>query len=581
MSAATIIAYIIAIGIPIFTVYLFIALDVFGTGKISTILWCMGWGAAGAFGLAYMLNTALLDEGLGYETLTRFVAPILEESLKSLILIYLVQHPRFRYIVDGAVYGIAVGIGFGLSENVLIYIPSAGDAALGAAITRTLSTALMHATASGVIGISLGRWRRATGNSRITTLVLGWALAIGLHMFYNNLVGKLSGMTLLLVAVGIGLGGGVFIAVQINRGLVEEKKRFAETLGLNVGVSTGERKAVQQLGSSSMEEIFGELNQFFGGTNIGEIRKLLVMQANLGILRNNLNSPVSDRLREAWEEEIKELQDEIEDLRKELGKQVSNFLQTVFPMDDPDMQEALNQEMGRFDPTLVHTFDMFMRISELAEKFTPEQLAALADRLHSIEIFKNVSAANLENLCRAISPQSFVDSDILFEQGDVGDAMYLIEEGQVQIFTRDQEGEIQPIRIYEVGAVVGEFALLDGQPRSAGARAIGAVRVMVLQRQVFTMFIQSRPQVVLAMLKYLAEKARFTTQAVENSVSWMTRIAQGNYEHAKPRVAPKQSTAELEPANMSADTTDLIDNIFSDAAAKLQEREQTMRGSAA
>jgi hypothetical protein len=95
------------------------------------------------------------------------------------------------------------------------------------------------------------------------------------------------------------------------------------------------------------------------------------------------------------------------------------------------------------------------------------------------------------------------------------------------------------------------------------------------------MFIQSRPQVVLAMLKYLAEKARFTTQAVENSVSWMTRIAQGNYEHAKPRVAPKQSTAELEPANMSADTTDLIDNIFSDAAAKLQEREQTMRGSAA
>ena len=350
MSATTIIAYVIAIGIPAFTVYLFIALDVFGTGKLSTILWCMGWGAAGAFGLAYVLNTAMLDNGLSYDTLTRFAAPILEEVLKSLILIYLVQNPRFRYIVDGAVYGIAVGIGFGLSENVLIYIPSAGDAALGAAITRTLSTALMHATASGVIGISLGRWRRTTGNRRTVVLLSGWALAIALHIFYNNLVGKLSGMVLLLVAVGIGMGGGIFIATQISRGLAEEKKRFAETLGLNVGVSTGERKAVQQLGSSSMEGIFGELNQFFGGSNISDIRKLLVLQANVGILQNNLNSPVSNRLREAWEEEIKELQGEIEALRKDLGKQVSSFLQSMFPMDDPEMQEALNQEMGRFRP---------------------------------------------------------------------------------------------------------------------------------------------------------------------------------------------------------------------------------------
>ena len=75
----------------------------------------------------------------------------------------------------------------------------------------------------------------------------------------------------------------------------------------------------------------------------------------------------------------------------------------------------------------------------------------------------------------------------------------------------------QHIRYYEIGAVVGEFALLDGQPRSASARAVGDVQVMTLQRQVFTMFIQSRPQVVLAMLKYLSEKARHTTPPLKRA----------------------------------------------------------------
>ncbi len=111
-------------------------------------------------------TTRVLESGVNYETLTRITAPIIEEILKALILIYLIQHPRFRYIVDGAVYGIAVGIGFALSENLFIYLPGAGDAVLVTAISRTLSTSLMHATASGLVGISLGRLRRVHGPAR-------------------------------------------------------------------------------------------------------------------------------------------------------------------------------------------------------------------------------------------------------------------------------------------------------------------------------------------------------------------------------------------------------------------------------
>jgi RsiW-degrading membrane proteinase PrsW (M82 family)/CRP-like cAMP-binding protein len=598
MSVVTISAYFIAIAVPAFTVYLFVTLDVFGTGKPSTILLCGTWGATGAFLLAWLVNNTVMDWGVTYETLTRITAPIVEEVLKSLVLIYLIQHPRFRYIVDGAVYGIAVGIGFALSENLFIYLPGAGEAVLATAISRTLSTSLMHATASGLVGISLGRLRRATSRQKIVLPVLGIGLAITLHVVYNNLANELEGVTLLLVAVGIGIGGGVVIGWEIVQGLAEEKRRFAETLGLNVGVSTGERKAVQQLGGVAIDQIFDELQAFFGQDNVALVRRLLVIQANVGILQNNLSGPASERLRRAWEDEIAVYRAEMERIRKKLGAAVNLFVQNVFPTDDADLQGAFSEELARFDPTLVHTFDMFMRVSELAETFTPDQLAAIAERLSKIEIFRHVSLANLENLSRAISFQDFEDGQVLFDEGDQGDAMVMLEQGYIDITVKDHAGQEKQLRTFQPGDVVGEFSLLDGQPRSARAQARsrdrGKVRVLMLQREVFYRFIQSRPDVVLAMLQYLADKVRYTTQSVELSVAYMMKIEQGDYSLLLPTLLAEtipsrralmtpgegsDAAVSLEPDEISAETPDNVSGVFSRAAALLQKREASYRAS--
>lgn len=47
-----------------------------------------------------------------------------EELLKARVLLWLIGGPRFRYIVDGAVYGIAAGIGLALSENIFVICPT-------------------------------------------------------------------------------------------------------------------------------------------------------------------------------------------------------------------------------------------------------------------------------------------------------------------------------------------------------------------------------------------------------------------------------------------------------------------------
>uniref|UniRef100_UPI002B91A11B PrsW family glutamic-type intramembrane protease n=1 Tax=Aggregatilinea sp. TaxID=2806333 RepID=UPI002B91A11B len=132
----TLIAYGIAIAIPLFTVYLFVTQDVFGTGKPSTMLISMGWGAIGAYGLALAINNTTAALGLfSSQQVAHISGPVIEEVLKAAILVVLVRRPQFRYLVDGALYGIAVGIGFALSENLFIYLPASGSAVLGTAIS--------------------------------------------------------------------------------------------------------------------------------------------------------------------------------------------------------------------------------------------------------------------------------------------------------------------------------------------------------------------------------------------------------------------------------------------------------------
>jgi CRP-like cAMP-binding protein len=96
----------------------------------------------------------------------------------------------------------------------------------------------------------------------------------------------------------------------------------------------------------------------------------------------------------------------------------------------------------------------------------------------------------------------------------MGDAMYMISRGYIDIFTIGSDGKERLLRTYHSGDVVGELALLDGQPRSARARANGPLKVMILQQKHFSMFVQSRPKVILGVLQFLADRVRYTTLAV-------------------------------------------------------------------
>lgn len=557
MSPATLIAFLIAIAIPIAAVYVIFALDLFGTGKRSTILLCLGWGAVGAFGLAYLLNSEVIKFA-GYELTLTLLGPLIEELLKSAFLLFLVTQPRFHYFVDGAVYGFACGIGFAVTEN-LLYISTYPDAALSVSLSRVLSTSLMHATTSAVIGLLLGRVRRLQSSTKYLWGLSGFAAAIAIHVTFNTLVDHLSGTLLLLLGIGIGLGGAAVIGVLISHGLADEKKSFAETLGIaGSGVSRQERRVVQNLGGEAVENVLRELGARFGDDKVPTIRRLLITQANIGILQRNLNNPVSDRLRKAWQEEIDQKRAESKTLQKKLGANVMLFLRSVFP-DDEATQNTFQREFAKTDPTQIHTFDMFMIVSAHSRTFSAEELSSRADLLSQTKLFAQVPLPDLENLSRAIIRRTFRDGELIFEQDASGDEMFVVTVGAIVVLSYDRAtGTEMLLNVCQSGEIVGELTLLDGLKRSARARASGNVETLVLPRNQFLIFIQSRPQVIQALLRYVVGRARHMSQLVDNSIKWASAITQGKFDEAASQLAP---AGVLQPAVQSAGESSLIKRI--------------------
>ena len=329
------ISFAIATAVPLLLLYVVWSLDLYGQGAFPTIVLCFGWGLV-AFALALGISQVFVYDNLYLitsDTWVRFVAPISEEILKAAILIYLVRRPRFTYFVDGAIYGFAVGMGFAVIEN-YSYILSFGGDALGVAISRVISTNLIHASASALVGIQLGFSRFARVRGRIIYLLSGLTAAMLLHVGYNNMVtGTLFGMSsVLLYAAGTGLLASVFIGFMIIRGLKEQREWIEEKLGSADRVTGNEARVVHNLDDAY--ELLEPIRDQFGEDKARAVERFLKLQAQLGIKRKTLDKLQDDRLRKDVEEDMDRIRVEMDEARRDVGTYVMLVVRNIFPEED-------------------------------------------------------------------------------------------------------------------------------------------------------------------------------------------------------------------------------------------------------
>jgi RsiW-degrading membrane proteinase PrsW (M82 family) len=368
-----IVAGLSAILLPLLFLYIIYALDLYSSGSFRTVAVCFAWGFV-AFGLAYILNTGVKEQVLEQRLhINRFqsitltvvlVAPIVEEIVKSLILIFYGRRPDFTYFVDGAIYGFAVGIGFSIVEN-LFYLTQADSASQGPvlAISRSFSTCLMHGSASALVGVSIGRFRYGHGRTRVLSAILGWGAAIALHSAFNRVVEFWDGAALLLGAVGLGIGGMVLIALFIRWGLAEERRWIEETLGIGLGVTNKEKALVQDM--QNLDELLKPIVERFGREKADLVEDFLVKQAQLGIKQKSSELATESRLKDQVKVQVETLQDEMDDIRRKVGVYCMTYVRSIYPPESVMLWSNLEQLVAEAQQRPVQ-FDMWSKLQTTA-----------------------------------------------------------------------------------------------------------------------------------------------------------------------------------------------------------------------
>ncbi|MCX8010392.1 MAG: PrsW family intramembrane metalloprotease [Ignavibacteria bacterium] len=172
-------------------------LDKYDREPFGLILLNFFWGAFGAIFLGIIGSSVIhgiLSLSVSEYTLQLIgsiaIAPIVEEITKGIFLLLIVSFRSFDNMTDGAVYGGAIGLGFGMTENFLYFV-SYGDTVeswILIVIIRTLFSAVMHCMSTAIFGASLGYSKFKSNKIKFTVPLLGLFLAIFMHSIWNMLV---------------------------------------------------------------------------------------------------------------------------------------------------------------------------------------------------------------------------------------------------------------------------------------------------------------------------------------------------------------------------------------------------------
>ena len=134
--------------------------------------------------------------------------------------------------------------------------------------------------------------------------------------------------------------------------------------------------------------------------------------------------------------------------------------------------------------------------------FTPRQ-----ESLRRISLFVDLPPADLVVVDGLVHERSYLKDEVIFDQGEDGQAIYVIVGGEVLI-CRQGEPRAGHIATLGPGDFFGELALLDNAPRSAQARAAGACEVLVIFRDDFVNLLDTHPRIVWQLARHIGARLR-------------------------------------------------------------------------
>lgn len=123
--------------------------------------------------------------------------------------------------------------------------------------------------------------------------------------------------------------------------------------------------------------------------------------------------------------------------------------------------------------------------------------------LKSLNIFKDTPEHILANLAPLMEEEEYEQGTLIFKEGEIGDCMYIIHQGEVKIHKADTI-----LAILKEKEVFGELALLDSELRSASATTNTDCVLFRIEQEPFYELIDNRPEVARGFIKILCQRLR-------------------------------------------------------------------------
>lgn len=101
----------------------------------------------------------------------------------------------------------------------------------------------------------------------------------------------------------------------------------------------------------------------------------------------------------------------------------------------------------------------------------------------------------------------YADNELIFNEGDTGEALYVVQSGQVKIVKKTPTTEVC-LAILGPGEIFGEMSMFDQRERSASAIALGEARVLTVDRQKFFATMSRDPTLTFKILSSMSERLR-------------------------------------------------------------------------
>ena len=145
--------------------------------------------------------------------------------------------------------------------------------------------------------------------------------------------------------------------------------------------------------------------------------------------------------------------------------------------------------------------------------------------LQRIPFFANVEPAKLKLLAFTSERVAFERDQVLFRQGDSGDAAYIIVDGEVDVLVDTPAG---PLAVATLGknAFFGEIAILCDIPRTATMRAKTRLVTLRITKDLFLKLLTEFPTMAVAMMRELASRLEHTNQRLRDAVAEVNKLKQ-------------------------------------------------------